>query len=85
MLSSPSSNDTELVVQRREQRQREEAVRDGRAEGAGGGADGIDVDPLRVARRAREGVDPVLVDRQPCARAEAHACREIDRQHRTLG
>ena len=40
-------------------------MRDRRTEGAGGGAVGVGVDPLRVVRGVRELVDPLLLDRAP--------------------
>ena len=43
---------------------------DGGAERSVGRRDRVDVDPLVVAGRLRELIDPVLFDREPVARAE---------------
>ncbi len=55
-------------MQLAEERQRQEAVGDGHAEGGfAAGALGIDVDPLPVAGYLGELVDRVLSDGQPVA------------------
>jgi hypothetical protein len=56
-------------------------VRDGAAEGAGGGPLGIDMDPLRVVCRAGELVDALLRDRKPASRTELRA-DEVGQRHR---
>src|SRR5205823_2330875 len=54
-----------LLGQVRKEREREEAVRDGAAEGRALGARGIDMDPLEVLDRLGEGVDALLRDLDP--------------------
>lgn len=58
------------IGQQRQQGKREEAVRDGAAERAGGSTHRVDVDPLHVAGGARELVDALLRDADPLARAD---------------
>jgi hypothetical protein len=67
-----------LVQQRHHQGEREKAVRNGRPEGPGRGRDGIDVDALPVLGRVGEQVDPLLVDLEPPAGAEAGADLDHD-------
>ena len=56
--------------QMREQRERQEAVRDGAAERRIPGALAIDVDPLEVVDRFGEGVDALLRDLEPGRNAD---------------
>src|SRR5262249_55905188 len=62
-----------LSEHRGTQREREEAVRDGRAERAGGGALRVGVDPLRIVRRRGESIDSGLGDLDPRSRPELRA------------
>ena len=65
-----------------QQRERQEPVRDRRPERPLRCLLRVDVDPLVVAGRLREAVDPLLGDLQPLARAvrrrRVHACESID-------
>ena len=60
----------DLVRHRGQERERQVAVRDRPAEGPGGGALGVDVDPLVVAGGVGEGLDPLLRDVDPRRGAE---------------
>src|SRR6478736_6204152 len=76
-----------LLGKVREQRQRQEAVRDGAAERRALRALAIDVDPLEVVDRLGEGVDALLRDLDPGRNADflADALREAaDAQGRHL-
>ncbi len=62
-----------------EQRQREEAVGDGCAEGGlAAGALGVDVNPLRIAGQRGETVDHGLGDFEPRADAGLAAFERLD-------
>jgi hypothetical protein len=63
----------QLRQQRVHERERQVAVRDRARERARSRARDVDVDPLVVVGRVGEMVDPLLVDDQPVARAEALA------------
>jgi hypothetical protein len=68
----------DLRKEHADEREREVAVRDRRAEGALLGALGIDVDPLMIARRVGELVDALLRDLEPVAVAEMLADRGFE-------
>src|SRR4051812_3711139 len=66
----------------RKQRQGEEAVRDGAAEGRGRGARRVDVDPLEIVDRLREGVDALLGDLEPGGHSHLLADAALERLYR---
>jgi hypothetical protein len=74
-LGARSLQPEDLGAEPRDQRQGEEAVRDGAPERAGCGALEVHVDPLVVAGGVGELVDPLLGDLDPLAGAELLAGR----------
>ena len=69
----PVDRGQQLVQHRHAEREGEEAVRDRRAEGARGRSLAVDMDPLRVVGRRREGVDSFLRYLEPGTRPQLDA------------